>query len=129
MTTIAHNWQLSLDLNITLVPKEKQSEEKGNFSYHPSDSTILKDSFSIKVSYAWRSYILKWKYRIATIRAFWNLEDKLNTLWFVELDKILVYRWFIYSNAFLSKHERLKLTKVVEKVLANPAYNENLSNN
>ena len=127
MTTATHDWQLTFDFNLTLT-QEKPQENKGSFSYHPSSSTILKDSFSLKVSYNWRSYILKWKYRISTIKAFWNNEDRLNMLWFVDLEKILAYRWLIYSPAFVTKSEKLKLTKVVEKVLANPLYNENLSN-
>lgn len=127
MTTIAHNWQLSFDFQFSpKAEKALDTKENRNFQYYPSDSTILKDIFSIKVNFQWRSYILKWRYRIATIKAFWDMEDRRNSIWFVELQKILAYRWLIYSVAFVSKQEKLKLTKIVEKILSNAAFNQNL---
>ncbi|EKE29977.1 MAG: hypothetical protein ACD_2C00067G0001 [uncultured bacterium (gcode 4)] len=126
MTSLTHWGQLAFDFQITPT-KEKAYEEKQNFHFHPADSTILKNVFSLKVVYSSRSYILKWKYRIATIRAFWDMEDNIKTIWFVDLEKVLAYRWFLYSTAFLSKHEMLRLRKVAEKILSNPEYNQNLA--
>ena len=128
MTTIVHDWQLSLNFNATLSnAKEKSVLSKSNFHFYPSDSNILKDIFSIKLNYNWRSYILKWKYRIATIKAFSDADSKIKTIWFVDLDKVLAYRWFLYSQAFLSKSEKLKMINLAEKILSNPNFNQNLS--
>lgn len=126
MTSIIHNWQLALDFNKTLR-KEKSPLSNANFQFYPSDSNILKDIFSIKLNYNWRSYILKWKYRIATIKAFSDSDSKLKTIWFVELDNIMAYRWFMYSQAFLSKTEKVKLINLAEKILSNPNLNQNLA--
>jgi hypothetical protein len=126
MTALTHWWQLTFDFQITPT-KEHSPEEKQSFHFYPADSTILKNIFSLKVSYNWRSYILKWKYRIATIKAFGNLEDKMSTIWFVELENILAFKWFMYSKAFLTKQENLKLKKVAEKIISNPEHNENLA--
>jgi len=126
MSSAVHNWQLALNFTEALS-KEKSVSEKNNFQFYQNDSTILKDIFSIKLNYNWRSYILKWKYRIDTIRAFGDMEDRLKTIWFVELDKVLAYRWFLYSLAFITKSERLKLIKLIEKILSNPKLNQNLA--
>lgn len=117
--------QLSLNFELP-IRREKVSDN--NFHFYPQWSTIMKDSFSIKLSYLGRSYILKWKYRIATIKAFADMEDKLNTIWFVELDNIYAYRWFMYSRAFVSSMQKNKLTRLAEKILANPSFNPNLAN-
>lgn len=55
------------------------------------------------------------------------MEDKLKTIWFVDLDKVLAYKWFMYSLAFMSKSEKLKLIKLAEKILSNPNFNQNLA--
>ena len=126
MSSAIQNWQLTLNFTPTLS-KEKSISERSNFQFYPKDSTILKDIFSVKLNYNWRSYILKWRYRIATIKAFGDMEDKLKTIWFVDLDKILAYKWFLYSLAFISKAEKLRLIKLVEKILSNPTFNQNLA--
>lgn len=126
MNAIAQEWQLSFDFNAVLI-KNKNIWERTNFTFYQKDSIILKDSFSIKIKYNWRSYILKWKYRIDTIKAFSDSWDRLKSVGYVDLDKVLAYSWFMYSVAFLSKTEKLKLTKLAEKLLSNYNINENLA--
>lgn len=126
MNAIAQDWQLSFDFNAILI-KNKNISERTNFTFYQRDSIILKDSFSIKIKYCGRSYILKWRYRIETIKAFSDSWDRLKSIWYVDLDKVLAYSWFMYSVAFISKTEKLKLTKLVEKLLSNYNINENLA--
>jgi len=126
MNAIAQDWQLSFDFNAVLI-KNTNIWERTNFTFYQKDSVILKDSFSIKIKYNWRSYILKWRYRIDTIKAFSDSWDKLKSVGYMDLDKVLAYSWFMYSVAFLTKNEKLKLTKFVEKLLSNYSINENLA--
>lgn len=126
MSAIAQDWQLSFDFNGLLI-KNKSVWARTNFTFYQKDSLILKDSFSIKLNYNWRSYIIKWRYRIDTIRAFSDSWEKLKSIWYVDLDKILAYSWFMYSVAFITKSEKLKIIKLVEKVLSNYNLNQNLA--
>jgi len=126
MNAIAQEWQLSFDFNAVLI-KNKNIWERTNFTFYQKDSIILKDSFSIKIKYIGRSYILKWRYRIDTIKAFSDSWDRLKSVGYVDLDKVLAYSWFMYSVAFLTKNEKLKLTKLAEKLLSNYSINENLA--
>lgn len=126
MSTIVQDWQLSFDFNAILI-KNKNVWLGTNFTFYQRDSIILKDSFSIKIKYNGRSYILKWRYRIETIKAFSESWDKLKSVWYVDLDKVLAYSWFMYSIAFIPKTEKLKLTRLIEKLLSNYSINENLA--
>lgn len=119
--------QLQFDINSQLDLVKKV--EDNNFKYYPWDSYILNDQFSIKINYKKRTYIIKWKYHINAIRVFSDVENIQKAIWFINIQKVFAYSWFIYSLTFLSKKEKQIFTKFVFKILSSPDFNQNLENN
>lgn len=127
MTYIAKPNQLAFDISVQQVPKKESFDAKNSFKLHLQDSNILKDSFNIKITLEWRSYVLVWRYKIVDLRSYAISEDYEKTLAYVAIDKVMKFQWFMYLASKLPKREMLKFERILKQVLSNPSYNSNLS--
>jgi hypothetical protein len=94
--------------------------------FHRESSNILKDRFSIKVNYLWRSYLVKWTYKITWYKTFSDFESITNQVSNVVINEVLSFRDRGYFLILLPKKDIIKIEKFTKEVLSNMLYNQNL---
>jgi len=123
-----------MQLAINFGRKSTDTERKiGDFNknpvFHKESSTILKDRFSMKLSYLGRSYHIVWNYWVLQLKSFYDPSNTSKKISYVNIDRVEHFQNWYYVKVWLTSNQELKFQKIITNILSNIYYNPNLSNN
>lgn len=125
----SRNGQLSLDFtNSSPSSKMRVADHihaitSSKITFHPEESEIGENHFSLKISYMGRSYSIKGLYKKEIVRSF-DQEDFSDTaIRIIRFDSILAFRDGRYVSAFLPKKEYDQITKSAHSILSSSYHN------
>lgn len=123
-----------MQLAINFGRKTADIERKtGDFNkdpvFHKESSTILKDRFSMKLSYLGRSYHIVWNYWVLQLKSFYDPSNTSKKISYVNIDRVEHFQNWYYLKVALTQSQELKFQKIITNILSNIYYNPNLSNN
>ena len=95
--------------------------------FHPEDSRIGEHTFSIKLSYMGRSFLVTGNYRRETIRSYSDTTYASTQIRGVKFETMSAFRNGRYIPELLPKKETDAIEHEVMTLLGNPFYNNTLA--